>query len=137
MVDTGKASIKLSRLQKQILTLALANKVRENRTFAICGADLYYSEILVKVYAFPIELPRNVADVRSLGPGKNFNPDLIGRAKYRASQAAISRAMRRLDHRGLATHVSGVSYHWSGCILTPEGVRVAETVNSTVNLPTN
>jgi hypothetical protein len=129
---------KLSRLQKQILLLALENKLREGRAFPEeedGGADVYYAEILATVYGFPPTGPlRQGYDPagRRLAGGWKFSPGEIGQARYNAAQAAVSRAMLRLHSRGLAVCVWGAISHWSGCSLTSAGLEAAKTVKSIV-----
>jgi hypothetical protein len=125
----------LSALQKQILSLALKNRETENRTEdAQSGADLYYSEILVSVYGFePIESLRT-RDGRRKSFGKKFDVGAIGKDRYNSAMAAISRAVLRLDQRGLVTALRGTFSRWSGCDLTDDGVRTANTVGSTDHL---
>jgi hypothetical protein len=120
---------KLSRLQKQILLLALANKQRENRGFEERTlADVLYSEILMEVYRFrPIEPLRDKTGKRDVS--RKFDPVLIGRARYNAALAAVSRAIRRLEQRGLAWSVRGNYTPWAGCSLTPEGLPLAKQLS--------
>ncbi len=125
---------KLSKLQKQILALALGNKLREERAFDMgSGADVFYSEILATVYGFPLERPlREVAgDFAGMRTGGHrFDPKRIGKARYNAAQAAVSRAVLRLESRGLVLWARSVCSHWSGCDLTPAGFEYAQTVNT-------
>jgi hypothetical protein len=121
---------KLSKLQKQILVLALANKQRENRGFEARGADLYYSEILREVYGFATTGP-----LREHPGGHDFDLTVIGRERYNAAQAAISRTMIRLHSRGLIHAMCGAISRWSGCNLTPLGVEAAETVKTKALVP--
>ena len=79
---------KLSKLQKQILVLALENRVRERREFNTSqGADVYYSEILTKVYRFPPTQPliynqnHGAARGHRIPGGWKFNPAAIGQGR--------------------------------------------------------
>jgi hypothetical protein len=120
---------KLSRQQKQILTLALRNKVRENRPFDACrGADVLYPEILAEVYGFPLQRPNPREH-----PGHNFDRQAIGPRRYNRAEAAVSRAIWRLESRGLVKYVTGKLGCWAGCSLSPEGLACAETVNTRTN----
>ena len=53
---------------------------------------------------------------------KVFEPEGIGRAKYNTATAAVSRAVLRLQSRGLARCMQGDISHWSGINLTPAGI---------------
>jgi hypothetical protein len=177
---------RLSKLQKRILVLALANHRQEGRdkpytpdikTVVLLGtaglkpgterggADLYYSQIMAEVYGFPLQMlwgwqyylagvkmsweeiegkavkddPRLESRWEEAGRetlrdkeghrhpgGKLFDVEEIGRERYNAACAAISRAMVRLEARGLVKRIYGRISHWSGCDLTPEGVKAAE-----------
>ena len=129
-----KEQSKLSKLQKQILVLALENKLRENRDFEERnGADIYYSEILATVYGFPPEVPLRQAGERTQW-GK-FDREVIGRARYNAAHAAISRTMSHLQARGLIRWVCARYTRWSGCNLTPAGFEIAKRVKTRANLP--
>lgn len=128
-----KEQCKLSKLQRQILVLALANKLRENRGFkARSGADVFYSEILATVYGFPLELPLRQAGQRTIC--RKFDREVIGRARYQAAEAAVSRTMLRLEARGLVRCVCARHTTWAGCNLTPAGFKIAKTVSIAANL---
>jgi hypothetical protein len=73
--------------------------------------DLYYGEVLAGFYGFGYEHPKNPEmDTRFfLGAGQRFEPDVVGRARYNAACAAVSRAVTRLEHRGLVVVLHGVS----------------------------
>jgi len=105
------------------------------------GADLYYSEILAAIYGFPSERlwelrAGELTDQRKV-TGKKFDRQAIGLARYNRAQAAISRAMRRLESRGLITWVCGTYARWSGCNLTPLGLTFSKTVNTVGNCRTS
>jgi hypothetical protein len=105
-------------LQKRILTLAY-DRINE---------PLYYSEILEEVYAFPPAVggERNPGSIR-------FDRQAIGPARYNAAQAALSRAMSRLDKRGLILRLCGGHSRWSGCSITPRGQRLIRAWLNTRN----
>jgi hypothetical protein len=121
----------LGPLQGTILEFAYANREREHRGFNESrGADVYNSEILARVYGFPCESlwqieDGEVTDQRRI-TGKKFDVRTIGRARYNRAQAAISRAIRRLEDRRLVVHMCGKYARWSGCSLTPARVAFCE-----------
>ena len=134
---------RLSSLQRQILAMSRVNRIKEGRTdHEAHGADLYYSEIMVAVYGFPSseslrEMEAGVLTDKRKAGGKKFDRRAIGLARYNRAQAAISRAMRRLESRGLITLVCGRYARWSGCSLTSEGLSFSEAVKMTGNCGTS
>jgi hypothetical protein len=128
--------LKLSALQKRILVMALANRIKEGRTAASKGADLYYSEVLAVVYGFRPTGPLRYGDHYGEHAGQRipgdqkFDREIIGRARYNSAHTAISRAMLGLADHGLITWLTGANSSWSGCSLTTEGLAVSQTVNT-------
>jgi hypothetical protein len=122
---------RLSRLQKQILVLALENKQRECRGYdADSGADVYYSEILAEVFRFPV---RNALSPRKRPCSRIFAPAQIGRRRYRNAIEATSRAVLRLHIRGAVKSAHSKHSTWAGASLTPLGVAIAKQLSQTVN----
>jgi hypothetical protein len=108
----------LSKLQRWILDHAYQNRLAEHRDEKSKGADLYYGEVLAGFYGFAYEHPRNPEmDTRDVFYGHVFQPDVIGRSRYNAAQAAVSRAMTRLEQRGLVVVLRSVYSHWAGISL--------------------
>jgi len=97
------SSRKLSPLQQQILSLALANK-----------GQLSNRQALHQIYGFPTS-DRPVPGV--------FCPAEIGIKRYRAATAAVVKSFNRLAERGLADRV----YNF-GIRLTKSGIRAAQTI---------
>jgi hypothetical protein len=56
---------------------------------------------------------------------KAFDPDKIGRKRYRSVRVSLSRAIGRLEARGLITVYQGTISHWTGIALIEamEGAR--------------
>jgi hypothetical protein len=121
---------KLSPLQKQILLLALENKEREGRGFdwKAGGADVYYSEILSAVYHFPLRKDYGGRGPRQLPCCRAFAPSEIGKKRYCAAHATISRSVLRLHVQGVAQSVRSKRSTWAGCNLTPAGVALARAL---------
>jgi hypothetical protein len=79
----------------------------------------------LRFYGFPLQRP-NLRDV----PAHNFDRQAIGPRCYNRAQAAVSRAIRRLESRGLVKYVTGKWGCWAGRSLSPAGLSFAETVNT-------
>jgi len=110
---------RLSVVQKQILLMAYANRLREERTAESRGADLYYQQVLEEVYGFPPAVGGEHC------PGsRRFDRQAIGPPRYNAAVAAVSRSMSRLHKRGLILCLCGSHNRWSGCSITPKGERL-------------
>jgi hypothetical protein len=120
---------KLSRLQRWMLAQAYHNRTAEGQAGRKGGADLYHGEVLAGFYGFRYQHPRNpeMDNRRFLAGGPHFRPKVIGRARYNAANAAVSRAARRLWARGLADWMQATISHWAGINLTEAGLRVAVT----------
>jgi hypothetical protein len=124
---SGKAS-RLSTLQKEIVMLAAENKQREGRGFdERDGADVYYSEILVTIFGFPLR-KQYERTPRELPCCRIFSPSEIGKKRYRAVQATLSRSILRLHAQGVAVSVRSKRSTWAGCNLTPAGVALARAL---------
>ena len=101
----------LSPLQQVILETAARNRsVSDDRP-----TDVYAAEILVSYFGFP--LTRSYHPARGY-IGQHFSRTEIGARRYDAAQASLSRAMRRLETRGLIERVQGAYALWSGANLT-------------------
>jgi ribosomal protein S19E (S16A) len=107
---------KLSRLQQSILQMALAGHASGAQGRL---ADLYVGEAILALYVggrvsydkYAVKQPQ-----RRYG---GMTP-----AEYRSAQAALSRAFRRLEERGLVRRVS--KNGGCGVVLTAEGQQVAK-----------
>jgi hypothetical protein len=119
---------KLSKLQKWILSLARENKQREGREFnSSSGADVFYAEVMSKYFDFPTQKSYSLT-LRQLPAGPVFSPEAIGRGRYNSAQVAISRAVLRLQIRGLVEGKRFRHSTWAGCNLTPAGLEVARAL---------
>jgi hypothetical protein len=108
----------LSDLQRAILRLALTNRADPHRRAQV---DLYTAEILVDLYHWPTTVPL------ARGPGlQHFDRDAIGHDRYNTVRASVSRALRRLEDRGLIARYDGVTARWTGLRLTDQGLTTAE-----------
>lgn len=135
---------RLSILQKWMLERALENRRAEGRDANSNGADLYYREVLGGFYEFPFSVYRSFQGspqefLRGKGepallPGDQvFDPGRIGRGRYDAAQAAVSRAALRLQSRGLVECKKGAISHWAGINLTES--RIAAVTALTESQP--
>lgn len=124
---------KLSRLQRWILYAAF-----ENRSDAQ-EVDLYRHEILAGYFDFPMRWYDS--EPLHSNPGSHrFDREQIGRERYDAAQASISRAVRRLEARGLVERYVGAVSRWAGLRLTDAGFEAApcldqQTVRTMAGLP--
>jgi hypothetical protein len=135
----------LSQLQQAILALAYRKrrersaKVAETEpgshdhavlTQGVGSVDLYFPEILHELYGFEV---RSVwwDPERGERPtwGQNFNRRAIGERRYHSAQAAISRAVSRLEARGMVVYHRRPRHFMASpaCLdLTEKGLEAAE-----------
>ncbi len=107
---------KLSRLQQSILQMALAGHASGAQGRL---ADLYSGEAILALYVGGrVSYDKHAVKQPQRQYG-GMTPD-----EYRSAQAAISRAFRRLEERGLVRRVNYIG--GSGVILTDEGQQVAK-----------
>jgi hypothetical protein len=66
--------------------------------------------------------------------GKKFRPDQLGRETYHKTMVSLSRAVARLQRRGLVTWLVGTHSKWSGVEITPEGKRLADILSVDLRL---
>ena len=123
----------LSELQKCILRLALKNVEVEGRHTGH-GTDVLHSEILAEFFGWR----GNTRDQegKRIYSQSIFEREEIGAKQYASVQAALSRAITRLEQRGLVTATHGVA-RWAGANLTDAGMQLAKelSVNKSANLP--
>jgi hypothetical protein len=115
----------LSELQKAILVMAYKNHIYGTPRWIVdespYGADLFAPQVLSEFYGWPSVCTR----IRKRGP--NFDRQRIGEARYNSNRAAVSRAFKRLEARGLSIRHRGL--YWSGITLTEEGKIVASKLS--------
>jgi hypothetical protein len=112
---------KLSRLQRWILYAAYDNR---SGPAPASQPDLYYHEILAGYFRFPVRWYGG-EPLHSHPGSHHFDREEIGRARYDAAQASVSRAVRRLETRGLAERYAGAVSRWTGVRLTDAGFEAA------------
>jgi hypothetical protein len=129
----------LSELQVTILALAYRNyQARMERmatleagsieyrvlTEGVPSVDLYHPEVLREHFGFEVQSDWWTPELgeRPTG-GQNFSMQRIGERRYRSAQSSLSRAVVRLEARGLVERRSG---HPAGLNLTERGVEEAE-----------
>jgi hypothetical protein len=131
----------LSPLQQQILLAARRGRAtRDRATFGPPEApDALLAELLHEVLVWPLHLASQwhwrtgTPELRR--GGQNFRRAQIGLARYNAGRAAVSRALARLERRGLLTRRWGMFSNWAGVRLTPAGLRVADRLSVTKVVP--
>ena len=101
----------LSDLQKTILGLALENHDNHDGVDGAKGVDVIYSEILVKHFGWK----GNTRDRygKRIYSFTVFDRAAIGAKAYASAEAAVSRAVLRLQQRGLAVAIHGI-VRWAG-----------------------
>lgn len=119
----------LSDLQKTILRLALANRDKDldDETH---GADVYHWEILAEYFGW-----KEFLDEYRLGSHSiyvRFPKEQIEESRYRGARVSLTRALDRLQTRGLLTRVTGMHFRWMGANLTPKGIEIAKTYRLTL-----
>ena len=115
----------LSEIQKDILRLAVVNRDDPERK---ASTDLYYGQVYVDVFGWKVK--RKYRRPLSEHPGgQNFDLDEIGRKHYDVVLASVSRAVRRLEERGLVVRMVGSTCHWAGLNLTDQGYVLARELS--------
>lgn len=132
----------LSELQKTILLRALSNRKAPDRDEYTC--DVYQREIMADHFGWRQSLhgwlPKSPRERDWIFGRYYFSKQKIGPRRYASVQASVSRAITRLEERGLVECFTGAPYfsstfqcwlrppHWSGLDLTEQGVEAAERV---------
>ena len=108
----------LSPLQNKILDLACAR----------APGKLYLYEILWHVYGFSEQatVPKARTYDNKVVSGHRFSEADIGTKTYHAAYSAASRAVRRLEDRGLVKRVWGAYSQWSALYLVDKYVESAD-----------
>jgi len=106
----------LSELQQSIIVMAYENR---DPSINLGGRHVYRESILRECFGWE---PRE----RGWSP---FSRKDIGAERYNRGMASLSRALRRLEERGLVefTH-SMLASGWSGVLLTEEGEAEAQRI---------
>ncbi len=116
--------VRLSRLQRWILSAAYGNRCADP---AADDPDLYYHEILAGYFGFPVRW--NADKPLHLSPGPHhFDRAAIGHARCHAAEVSISRAVRRLEARGLVERREAAHGRWAGLRLADVAVEAASTL---------
>ena len=106
----------LSDLQKMILKLAHERRMRGQKTGS---CDVCTTQLLMDIYDWPL-----ACDCFSVA-AHNFDRNEIGQRDYDQAMVTVSRAVRRLEARGLVTRFKSC-HAWSGISLTPAGIQASE-----------
>jgi hypothetical protein len=98
-------------------------------------SHLSASEALADLYGFRKHLIRDKDRAsRRLGPGVVFDRAAIGEARYNAAMVGVSKAMRGLCVRGLAStgkfNCGYLSYEQTGIVLSRDGIEEAECIKA-------
>lgn len=120
----------LSELQKTILRVALEKHLAFEARIAsgndyrgFLEGDTDRAQVLMEHFGWEQyggDYPRQVFD---------FLPEEIGREKYRAGQAALSRAIRRLIDRGLLDRMYNSNDRRGATMLSEAGAALAKTLS--------
>jgi len=103
----------LSKLQLSILRLAYAKRPLRRRV------DVFTDELLIGCFGFEPEYARD------MNGRFYFSQAAIGRGRYNSARASLSRALLRLEQRGLGVQHRGI-VKWSGFTLSEAGVEAVE-----------
>ncbi len=119
----------LSKLQHLILQLGYENRSQSDPTHPAYAADVTHGMILYEYYGWPL-MGSGAARARSHYLGCKFDRQAIGSKAYSAGQAAVTRAIRRLEQRGLVTSVPRGSrgHGFAGANLTDAGMKLARSL---------
>ena len=116
---------RLSRQQRWILSAAYRNRCAGPPAD---DPDLYYHEILAGYFGFPVRW--NADKPLHLSPGPHhFDREAIGHARCHAAEVSISRAVQRLEARGLVERRAAAYGRWTGLRLTDVAVEAARTLS--------
>ncbi len=126
----------LSDLQKAILRIALRQQEAHaaeaaglvasfGREPSAYGCDVQHKDVLAEHFGFQ----KRKAKMFSFEEPDRFDRQAIGPAIYNRAEAALSRAIVRLESRGLVHRAQGAVARWSGATLTDEGLRVARELS--------
>lgn len=72
----------------------------------------------------------------NIKPGRKWQPD-TDLSSYRTAQAAISRAFKRLETRGLAMRMEREAFYSSGIYLTQKGIELGHELTGITPVPRN
>lgn len=115
---------RLSPLQQKILDRAREGRRRKqqcDRAAQRMGVvDVVGAELLHDVFGFEARYPRFYDDdgtIRCSPASQHFDPDAIGRRRYRVARVSLSRAIARLEARGLVEVWHGPGRSWMGISL--------------------
>jgi len=114
----------LSTLQKTILRMAYVNYAVGLRAADNRDVDVYFHEVLAAFWGWQPASPLR-DHTGQFRPGQHFSRDAIGAERYNAAHASLSRAVVRLERRGLVTAHRGY-VKWRGIRLTPAGFDAAK-----------
>ncbi len=119
----------LSDLQKKLLTMAYERRHQSDK----CDIDLFTHEALSELYDFEdwkaewyMQTWQHQEGRGLARGGHHFDVQSIGKNRYSAAHAAVSRAFKRLEQRGLVTRYYGAYSQWTGIKLTDGGLHVAK-----------
>ena len=122
--------MKLSALQRFILEKA----AKQNRVYCVeVKAEFFKLQPNRQLRRHEKDDPATETKAGDLfSPGSHaFDMKQIGQGKYRSVSASLSRAIRRLQERGLVNWIEGYS-RWTACTITESG---RASVNTLAKLP--
>jgi hypothetical protein len=117
----------LSPLQQQILRLAWERDTARHGPYCL----LFPHDIFARLYGWPVTHGTTDPDRQdglALGAAWHFQPSVIGPERYHRAMVVVSRALKRLDARGLLVPIRWDCGGWfvHGWGLTDEGLATAQ-----------
>jgi len=109
----------ISVLQRAIIRIAYQHRQRVGGSNQ---ADLFFYQFVVEYFWKSTRAEEDKPDPDR----QHFKRKRVGRRRYQLKMHSLSRAVTRLEDRGLVWRVKRKGCQWAGLNLTAEGVEVAE-----------
>jgi len=108
----------ISVLQRAIIRIAYAHRQRAESN----QADLFFYQFAAKYFWKSTRLEEDKPDPDR----QHFKRKKVGRRRYQLKMTSLSRAVSRLEERGLVRRVKVKGCQWAGLNLTSKGLERAE-----------